>query len=157
MLQYRQWPCYGHKKGYMPGTEQTCILQAQAEEELGVAEEQIKRLKASKKQVDIANAFAEARAAKLADEMAQLRGAPGQSAGVAEAQHEQHMKDVAASQAQAEECKSLQEQVFGASHPPAQCGHTECWLVACAAIRPLPHFLVYLHKTFIAQLLLAWK
>ena len=86
-----------------------------------MAEEQIKRLKAGKKQVDVANAFAEARAAKLADELAQLRGAPGQSAGAAEAQHEQHMKDVAASEAQAQECKSLQEQVSEASHLPAEC------------------------------------
>ena len=86
-----------------------------------MAEEQIKRLKAGKKQVDVANAFAEARAAKLADELAQLRGAPGQSAGAAAAQHEQHMKDVAASEAQAEECKSLQEQVSEAAHPPARC------------------------------------
>ena len=83
-----------------------------------MAEEQIKRLKAGKKQVDVANAFAEARAAKLADELAQLRGAPGQNTSGADAQHEQHMKDVAASEAQAEECKRLHDQVFEAVHPP---------------------------------------
>ena len=97
-----------------------------------MAEEQIKRLKASKKQVDVANAFAEARAAKLADELAQLRGAPGQSTGAAAAQHEQHIKDVAASEAQAEECKSLQEQVSKAVHPSARC-YACRWLLACTS------------------------
>ena len=116
-----------------------CTLQAQAEEELGVAEEQIKRLKASKKQVDVANAFAEARAAKLADELAQLRGAPGQGAAVAEAQHKQHMKDVATSEARAEECKSLQEQVSEAF--PPSCKVLCMTLASCLRFpRPPPHF-----------------
>ena len=132
------------------GLSKVRTLQAQAEEELSVAEEQIKRLKAGKKQVDVANAFAEARAAKLADELAQLRAEPGQGAGAADAQHEQHMKDVAASEALAEQCKSLQGQVPEAIPPPAEC-HARCWLVACACIRPPPHFLIDWQMTFIAQ------
>lgn len=55
----------------------------------------------------MANAFAEARAAKLADELAELR-AQGQTAG---AQRDQHLKDVAVNEAQAEECKRLQGHV----------------------------------------------
>ena len=66
--------------------------QAQAEEELSIAEDQIRRLKTAKQQADVANAFAEARAAKLADELAEARAAQGGSEG---AQHDQHLKDIA--------------------------------------------------------------
>ena len=83
------------------------MIQAQAEEELSVAEEQIRKLKAAKQQADVASAFTEARAAKLAEELADLR-AQGQSAA---GQHEQHMRDVALNAARAEECKRLQEEV----------------------------------------------
>ena len=81
--------------------------QAQAEEELSTAEDQIRRLKTAKQQVDVANAFAEARAAKLADELAEARAAQGSSAGA-----QQHLKDVAVIEEKAGECQRLQEQVL---------------------------------------------
>lgn len=78
-----------------------------------MAEEQIRSLKSGKQLADMANAFAEARAAKLAEELAELRRADaGQRPGAAGAQREQQRaEDAAASEAQAEECKRLQEQV----------------------------------------------
>ena len=81
--------------------------QAQAEEELSLAEDQIRRLKTAKQQADVANAFAEARAAKLADELAEARAAQGSSAGA-----QQHLKDVAVIEEKAGECQRLQEQVL---------------------------------------------
>lgn len=72
-----------------------------------MAEEQIRKMKAAKQQADMASAFTEARAAKLAEELAGLR-AQGQSAA---GQHDQHMKAVALNAARAEECKRLQEEV----------------------------------------------
>lgn len=81
--------------------------QAQAEEELSIAEDQIRRLKTAKQQADVANAFAEARAAKLADELAEARAAQGSSAGA-----QQHLKDVAVIEEKAGECQRLQEQVL---------------------------------------------
>ena len=83
--------------------------QAQAEEELSTAEDQIRRLKTAKQQADVANAFAEARAAKLADELAEAQAARGGSAG---AQHDQHLKDIAVVEETAGECQRLQEQVL---------------------------------------------
>ena len=83
-----------------------------------MAEEQIRKLKAAKQQADVASAFTEARAAKLAEELADLR-AQGQSAA---AQHEQRMRDIAANAARAEECRRLQEEVQSClPHQPLQC------------------------------------
>ena len=125
--------CIAHCATYLP----TWILpeQAQAEEELSIAEDQIRRLKTAKQQADVANAFAEARAAKLADELAEARAAQGGSAGT---QHDQHLKDIAVVQEKAEECQRLQEQVRPyvlLSSPLSVSAITTCALCPCSAAR----------------------